>query len=210
MDVAGSGIDFYYWINLWYSSLDLIKVYLEEIQEELKKTRNPNFALHPKLKFRSHTKRQRDKDREKQIPVEENKNEQKEKLNAESFVELQEISMIGKDMNLSAIKNNKIIKDDDVYFRHNLTPYEDEKSQVFESPEIEGLYNIIEKLNHNTDLNVIIDTISQIKIKETKSSTFTRDNLNIFLHANELDKFDNFKKMMKEFCVQINFSLLEK
>lgn len=208
MDIVGSGIDFYFWINLWYSSLDIIKAYLEEIQDELKKTRNPNFSLHPKLKFRSHTKREKSK---KHID-EENKNEQKEKVQAESMLELPDLSMNIKDnTNNSVLKNTKIIKDDDVYLRHNLTPYEEERSQIFESPEIEGLYNIIEKLNHNTDLNMIIETISKIKLSETSSQhIFSRDNLNIYLHAKELDKFDNVKKMMSDFCVQINFSLLEK
>ena len=80
MDINGNGVYFYYWINLWYSSLDLIKVYLEEVQEE--KTLNPGFALHPKLKFKSTS------NNNIRYKSEENKNEPKDKVKQE-FIELQ-------------------------------------------------------------------------------------------------------------------------
>lgn len=202
MDVTGSGIEFYYWINLWYSSLDIIKVYLEEIQDELQKTRNKDFSIHPKLSFKTITKQKR----EKEVIPEENKNEQKEKVNA-YFVELQDISNNQKDNTRDNNRANHIVNNDEFYFKHNFTPFHEDSVPVFENPEIERLFDIIEKLDHNTDLNVIIDTISKLKIT---SKPFSKENLNIILHANELDKFDNEKKMLKEFCVQINFSLQEK
>jgi hypothetical protein len=202
MDVNGSGVEFYYWINLWYSSLDLIKVYLEDIQDELQKTRHKDFTIHPKLRFKTITKKMREKE---ESPDEENKNEPKEKLCAEQ-IELQDVSNNLKDNTIDN-KGKQIVKNDEFYFKHNFTPFDEDSVPVFDNPEIERLFNIIEKLDHNTDLNVIIDTISKLKIT---AKSFTRENLNIILQASELDKFDNEKKMLKDFCVQINFSLQEK
>ena len=182
MDVTGSGVDFYYWINLWYSSLDLIKVYLEEIQEELQKTINPGFCIHPKLKFKASI-------RNIKYSPEENKNEPKEKINQE-IIELQQVKSDSdkqKENIAGIIKNNHIIKDDDIYFKHNFKPYDGDLSgtPVFDSPDIQSLNHIIGKLNHNTDLNIIVDVVSKLKLAE---NVFIKENLNIYLHSHELDK----------------------
>ena len=105
--------------------------------------------------------------------------------------------------------NNHIIKDDDIYFLHNFEPLnvDSKSSPEIKNPEIESLNNIINKLNHNTDLNLIVDVIKTFKSKE---NFFIKNDLNIFLFSSELDKFDNVKKMMKNFTVQINYTIEEK
>ena len=204
MDITGSGVDFYYWVNLWYSSLDLIKLYLEEIQEEFQKSMTPGISLHPKLKFKSSIKNIK-------YHLEECKNEPKEKVNNE-LIELQQNNSLSanpsENINIKN-KKNHIIKDNDIYFKHNFKPFEGEiiESVTIENPQMESLNHIIGKLNHNTDLNLIVDEIKKLK---TSGNTFFKDNLNIFLYSHELDKFDNMKKMRKNFCVQINFSMQEK
>ena len=189
--------------NLWYSSLDLIKVYLEEIQDELERKANPGIEIHPKLKFLPSIKNLKKK-------LQENKNPPNEDLKHQS-IELKEDNFIA--VNNEKINkkthNNHIIKDDDIYFLHNFEPLnvDSKSSPEIKNPEIESLNNIINKLNHNTDLNLIVDVIKTFKSKE---NFFIKNDLNIFLFSSELDKFDNVKKMMKNFTVQINYTIEEK
>lgn len=84
--------------------------------------------------------------------------------------------------------NNKMIKVDFC---------EDEEPDVFQ---------IIDSLDHSTDLNKIISAVNEINIKKKRPLINSEDFLTS-LGAFELDKFDAKKKMREDFTMQINFSL---
>ena len=77
-----------------------------------------------------------------------------------------------------------------------------------EPNEADNLFDIIYKLKHNTDLNLLIKTINKILINEQKQP-FDKSDLSILLGAKELDKFTKFKQVNKNFGVSISFSLFE-
>ena len=56
MNVSCYGIKFYFWLNLWYSALDLIKLFIDEIQTECideNKDQKSRLTIHPKLRTTS-------------------------------------------------------------------------------------------------------------------------------------------------------------
>jgi len=73
--------------------------------------------------------------------------------------------------------------------------------------QIEQLYNIIDSLNYDTDLDTLIDTVNNIRIKNNRQ-TFSKNDLNISFRSTEVDKFSQYKKMHKEFSVNLNFQFV--
>ena len=56
MSVSAIGVKFYFWLNLWYSALDLIKLFIDEIESECitaNKSLEPKLSFHPKLRVTS-------------------------------------------------------------------------------------------------------------------------------------------------------------
>ena len=47
------GVKFYLWCNLWYTALDLVKLYIDEIHMECLINRVPSQSVHPKLRMTS-------------------------------------------------------------------------------------------------------------------------------------------------------------
>lgn len=81
-------------------------------------------------------------------------------------------------------------------------------SNFSEPNESDNLFDIIYKLKHNTDLNILIKTINKILVKEGKQP-FDKSDLAIALSAKELDKFSKHKSMNKNFAVSICYSLFD-
>lgn len=79
---------------------------------------------------------------------------------------------------------------------------------ISEPNEEDNLFDIIFKLNHNTNLNILVATINKMLKKEGQKS-FNKYDLNIFLSAKELDKFTKAKKVNKNFGMTINYSLVD-
>jgi hypothetical protein len=81
-------------------------------------------------------------------------------------------------------------------------------NNISEPNEDDNLFDIIYKLKHNTNLNILIKTINKILINEKKHA-FDKNDMTIILTAKELDKFTNQKNVNKNFSVEICYSLYE-
>jgi len=68
------------------------------------------------------------------------------------------------------------------------------------------LADIIDKLNYNSDLNLLIFRINKI-LGKSETGQININNLSFTLNASELDKFENIKKQKPNFNVRINYSL---
>jgi hypothetical protein len=81
--------------------------------------------------------------------------------------------------------------------------------KLSEPNEQDNLFELIHKLNYNTNLNVLIRTINNI-FKTCKRKQFDKKNLTLRLKPCELDKFQKkAKKVHEDFCVEILYSLLD-
>lgn len=80
---------------------------------------------------------------------------------------------------------------------------------VSEPNEDDNLFDIIQKLDYNTNLNVLIKTLNKILISQEKPQ-FNCMDLKFSLKADELDGFNEKDKMHKTFEVILNYSLIEK
>lgn len=92
-----------------------------------------------------------------------------------------------------------------------ITPCDHEKSKdyknkISEPNEDDNLFDIIYKLKHNTDLNILVKTINKILVNDGKKC-FDKTDLTITLKAKELDKFSKTKDLSKDFGVNICYSL---
>jgi len=80
---------------------------------------------------------------------------------------------------------------------------------IFSEPTLEdNLFDIIYKLKHNTNMNLLIKTINKILLNE-KKQPFNKENMVITLNSKELDKFLQKDKVKKNFSVEICYSLRE-
>jgi len=190
INVSAISIDFYFWANLWYSTLDTIKVYLEDLQEDLKNQNIENFKIHPKLKFSTIHKRKSllnkinvelndIKIKEKEDEIGNNKEMKENKINQHNYVE----------SNFPLVNNGN--KDTDSN-EEKENPCNNNLNNDIYNAEYDNLLKVIEKLNHNSDLNFIIDKIN--KCNNRKQKPLNKNNLNIILHKSDLDKFDNSDK----------------
>ena len=157
-------VNFYVWVNLWYSSWDNIKkfydkaeLYAEEeryndqeledirIQKGLKELNN--IICKPKYNF---------------------------------------------DINNNTRKNNeRLIVDDqkEDYSANRIMEENTERERMEKITFTKSLYEIIYKLRHNTDLNELINRIN-IDLK----NKFDKKNMEIILNSSEFDKFDAMNK----------------
>ena len=71
---------------------------------------------------------------------------------------------------------------------------------------MKSLSEMMDRLNHDKDLNSVISVVNEVLINENKK-IFNIDDLDIYLSSNELDKFSQQKKMMDNFYVRINYAL---
>ena len=194
------GISFYICLNLWYSSLETIEEFLKNNQgrstnnllvsgndillgentgnQEIEMT---EIITDNKLLDIDNIKKE-DKDKEN-----DNKNDKKEKNVINDF---QNGFIIFNEDDMEITGNSK----------KNLTEIIDE------SDESSQRNSITSSIQHNAELNEIINDLN--KIRERKGKTlFDKNNMIIKLTANQLDKFSNNKKM-PNLTVEINYSLL--
>ena len=79
----------------------------------------------------------------------------------------------------------------------------------FSEPSLEdNLFDIIYKLKHNTNMNILIKTINKILTSHQKKS-FNEKEMLICLNSKELDKFHKKNSVDKNFSVEISYSLRE-
>jgi len=157
VSVNGYGVKFYFWCNLWYTALDLVKLFIDEIQIEYYINRIPTQSVHPKLKLTSSMYHKKNKQH--------NYNNKKEYPDLEmrsftrSITSLKEslIEEVDK-VNNSQIKSNlfvdaKMENDYQVYLEESKST-NNEISEEINKDQINKIYDIIDSLNNDTDLNV--------------------------------------------------------
>jgi hypothetical protein len=110
------------------------------------------------------------------------------------------------DIELKQLDNKKNLSQENNQFHYIES---EENGNNRENNDEDNLINIIQNLGDCTDLNSIISMINRLMAKKSKKK-LDKDNLSISLSVEDLDKFDEAKKMMKDFNVKINFSLNDK
>ena len=194
-------VNFYIWVNLWYSSWENIKIFYDKAINNGEEVDNKNFNLE-KLKKINKEKEMIDNEIDSNIKI----SEKKPKLifNNEGFrktIKKQYIKMN------SRLNIDEMIMNDN---QENLEDDDDSQNRMIDTHSegkfgnAKSLYEIIYKLKHNTDLNELINRIND-ELKEK----FDKKNMKIVLKSNEFDKFKEIKKY-PEITTTIYYSLLEK
>ena len=187
-------VNFYVWVNLWYSSWENIKKFYDkaELNEEEK-----NF-IHQELE----EIRNQQGIKEKEMN---NNNTCKPKY---SFDIVETVSN-----NTRQIKNNFCINNERLTVDDNkkedcseirINEGNSERDKIEKITASKSLYEIIYKLKHNTDLNELINRINMDLDKK-----FDKKNMEIVLNSFEFDKFDEVNKY-PDLKTTIYYSLVEK
>ena len=175
-------VNFYIWVNLWYSSWENIKnfydyselnddediKYSSEQDSKVKRAKTfkeQNACIKPKYTFT---------------------------LNDDEIINTK------KDINYNNIISNDEKKD--INSEKRIFDYID-RDKITES---KSLYEIIYKLKNNTDLNELID-----KINVNLENKFDKKNMEIVLNSHEFDKFKEIKKY-PDVKVTLYYSLIDK
>lgn len=193
--VKGS-VSFTLWFNLWYSALELLKNFIDETfkgvkhhQLYLAQFASPDIHQHLDLK-------------------------DTKVINNNDPSSLDDYSSSNQrflKLDLQSTTNRKHLSDDNKLEFGEANHYEDSENNqdcvYIES--MTNLFEIIEKVNRNeTDLNLLIENINKICIKEGKTP-FDKRNMTVAIPPAQLDSFSESLKSMKEgFAFRINFSLL--
>ena len=194
-------VNFYIWVNLWYSSWENIKIFYDKAINNGEEEDNKNFNLE-KLKKINKEKEMIDNEIDSNIKISETK--PKLIFNNEGF---------RKTIKKQYIKMNSRLNIDEMIMNDNQENQEDDddsQNRMIDTHSegkfgnAKSLYEIIYKLKHNTDLNELINRIND-ELKEK----FDKKNMKIVLKSNEFDKFKEIKKY-PEITTTIYYSLLEK
>ena len=175
-------VNFYVWVNLWYSSWENIKNFYD--QEEINGE---------KKSYNSQESEESSEKKEKNESEKNNKNNIRPKFN---------LKFVDPNLDFKEINNeNKISHDEKKYDNNESRIILTEKEKISNS---KSLYEIIYKLKHNTDLNEIINRIN-VDLK----NKFDKKNMEIVLNSFEFDKFEQIKKY-PDIKATIYYSLLDK
>lgn len=170
------GVNFYVWVNLWYSSWEKIKAFYETnhpmaIQEEEEKKNYFNNRSPSRKSFQFPDTLLKDKDN--------NHTDNKDDNSSQNHFGLASINKELKEAEINLMSN------EEESIQH---PYlKDLLNNDDNHPK--SLYEIIFKLKHNTNLNQLISTLNEIS-----ESKLDGQNLVITLSPSELDKFSEKKK----------------
>ena len=164
-------VNFYVWVNLWYSSWEIIKkFYDKEEYGEQKGKENFNTELQ-EIQNRNIIN-------ENNINNNIN-NQSKQKY---SFGTKPNVNII----NTKPEKNSIDMKRDDL--SDEIFVENDEKEKFEKFAATKSLYEIIYRLKHNTDLNELITRINQ-----DLRNKFDKNRMKIVLNSSEFDKFEEAK-----------------
>jgi len=190
-----------------------VKLFIDDIHMEGIISRIPNRSVHPKLRLTSSIYH-------KKIKINKKANrenlsiEMTEKKNGSEILKEELIDSFERNCK-NYIKKGVSIQEDFMkkkgYVPEPRDTIETNNSEKEEKEEcsIDKIYEIIDSLNHNTDLNVLIDTINNVRMNERKP-LFKKNNLHLSFNSYEVDKFTQAKKMHPDFAVDLYFELLEK
>ena len=193
-------VNFYIWVNLWYSSWENIKAFYDKTGHNIVDDEEKKFTSE-EIK---NIKEQQDMiDNEIDDKINENEIKPKFIFNNNGFK-----NTIKKKFN--GMKDN--MNEDNLTLDDKKDEKEDNSQNrmidiISEEGKLGGeksLYEIIYKLKHNTDLNELINRINE-ELKEK----FDKKNMKIVLKSYELDKFEE-KKKYPDIMTTIYYSLLDK
>ena len=162
------GINFYIWVNLYYSSWETIKTFYDETFQ--------NYNLNNILNEISNNKNE-EEDSNEINTSKKNKKKEKNKIKDKRNEKLEMIKL--KDEN--SVRSNSKLK--------GLLTDPSEYSNQTEDVTGKSLYEIIFKMKHNTNLNELIS-----KINEGNKNKLNKNKLKITLFKDDLDKFEEAKK----------------
>ena len=187
-------VNFYVWVNLWYSSWENIKNFYDSSEKniELKEKNNISHESSQIIE-------------EKGINKKMNNNIIKPKY---TFTDYN--SNMKKNYRYS-IKNTNLINDNEINNEEKKDGDDNSENRMIDiktdrdkQSSNKSLYEIIYRLKHNTDLNELINKINLIL-----ENKFDKRNMEIVLNSNEFDKFEQINKF-PEVKATIYYSLLEK
>ena len=170
-------VDFYVWVNLWYSSWEYIKKFYdkEEYGEEKEKEYIKNEL--------EEIKKNKNIDKDNEI-----NNNNINIINTDSKPKYSlepKINKINEQGEINLIGSKKDNLSEEIFVEDE----EKEKENEEQFTATKSLYEIIYKLKHNTDLNELISRINQdLKHK------FDKNRMKILLNSAEFDKFDEAEK----------------
>ena len=197
--VREAGIKFHFWVNLWYSCLELIS----------------NFIFRKKLFLNTEFDDNCNEDNSSW------KNNKKEPSN---FVEMKNLFYNSED---KVVEDEEEILEDlkEIVFKSRFGSLQSSqlnnskeflKSQTLElqfrrrriasSDRCQSVLQLIDDLSIDPDLNVFISGLNE-KASNRNRGVFNKENLSISLGVDELDKFKKGKEMLSGFAVVLNFSL---
>lgn len=156
----GGDLEFYVWINFWYSTLDYIRQFIGK----------------------NHTDK-------------------------EEFLKKKSLSRVNK---LENKLDDQIDKSYDKSDRFLVINEDNQKTEIEKevTPEEDmDVFQIIDSLNHSSNLNKIIKAINDIL--EKRKNVSIPNIFNLILNAQDLDKFNLLKKMKDNFLITINYEMNE-
>ena len=183
------GLDFYIWVNLWYSTLEIIRTFVE----------------------RHHTEKEEDERVKQQDLIKRKKSERKVEIDLKAVSKKKDGKTENKSQNSTKITKENREKEDqdksDRSFVMNDNEVFSKKIENFENTEPD-VFQIIDSLDHSTNLNKILSAVNEINQKKSRPLLNTEE-FNIYLNAYELDKFEEVKKMKDGFKMEIFYSMYE-
>ena len=193
-------VNFYIWVNLWYSSWENIKKFYDKAISNTEELESKNINLENLKKIKKEQE-MIDNEIDSNIKIDEIKpklifnNEEFKKTIKNKYHKMNSKYNIG-----ATIKDNEeeSQEDDDNSQNRMIDIHSEEKLGNTKS-----LYEIIYKLKHNTDLNELIN-----RINEELREKFDKKNMKIVLKSEEFDKFNEIKKY-PDITTTIYYSLLE-
>ena len=191
-------VNFYIWVNLWYSSWENIKDFYDKAENDLEEDKKFNPE---EIQKKKQEQELIDKEFDNKIKY----NEMKPKYTFNFDGIRSSIKRAVKNQNNNIINNNDLSlydkKDEEDKSVNRLIDIFSEEGKFGRG---KSLYEIIYKLKHNTDLNELINRIN-LELKDK----FDKKNMKIVLKAPEFDKFSEAKKY-PDITLTIYYSLLEK
>jgi len=223
------GLDFYIWVNLWYSTLEVVRQFVDRHHTEKEEDERKKYHENHKRKTLENGKvLQKNQselevlNKEKIINLSKSQSQIKQEdlsINNNSNLSLSnlEVDRVKDAKNLESGKENEIneqdkseryfIADDSVNNTNiKSNGFVGVKELEYEENEDLDVFQIIDGLNHSTDLKRILKTINSINKKKGRPE-IDKNNFLIDLGTLELDKFDNWKKMKENFSMKINYSI---
>ena len=181
-------VNFYVWVNLWYSSWENIKKFYDKSESFIEKNIKANNY------------------QESKEVVDEQINEKD--INTKLDYIKPKYTFTDYNLNIQINKNN-LINDNEINNEEKRNDYSENRIMDIitdreKKPSNKSLYEIIYRLKHNTDLNELIDKINMIL-----ENKFDKKNMEIVLNSYEFDKYKQINKY-PDIKVTIYYSLLEK